>query len=789
MSHLPRLERLLLTFWVAVWLLCFTLALKSAIQGLVVPHLYVVAADGPQGYPALAGHLGWSSDLAPLHLGDRLIRIDEIDLRGMGPLELYARTAEAAANHPTVQVLFNRDGNLGHADLTFRSYSRAIWLRLPGSFVFALAAVVLLLRAAPSRMIRVSFQFLICMAIGDVSNFGGTLLQTAASMLIHTLYIALFVPLAILTALLFPEDRMPTRLAAWPWFFLLGAPLHASGDFGVLMPPEVGILLYQVRDITAAALIVLIITINYRRTDVIGRRRIRWVLFGVYCACLPPLAITALAAVDPRFSDAWDLSSLAYASLPVCTLIAIVRYNLFDIDRLITATASYNVILVLVVGAGLVFVPQTAEALSDLIGVAPPAGQALLSLLLAAVVVPAHRRLHPRIERLFFPERAAVHQGMEELSLEISKCETPRDLILCAGRGLHQLLRPEVCVVYGQSEDSYVPVFVKGGAVPPAFDAARPLIGILARHRRPLALEDLGRRGMPELGAFDLAVLEGAGAEVVIPIFRRDDLFAFVGLGAKHSGDVYTQADLTLFAALGERVSMEIRRFEDARLLREARAMQLALRRYVPGAVVDELERGRGIEQGEREVSVLFVDIRGYTTLSEGKRADEIFSTVSRYTECVSQVVLKHGGSVVEFSGDGMMAVFGAPKPLTDKELAAVRSGREIVDTVGALPPGVSGGSEHLSVGVGIATGPAFVGNIRAADRVIWSAIGNTTNLAARLQSLSRDLEAAMVIDPITWERARAATTGFELLEKVPIRGRAKRENLYVLPLGPRSVA
>lgn len=162
-----------------------------------------------------------------------------------------------------------------------------------------------------------------------------------------------------------------------------------------------------------------------------------------------------------------------------------------------------------------------------------------------------------------------------------------------------------------------------------------------------------------------------------------------------------------------------------------------------------------------------------------------VISTVNRYTETVSRIVREHGGSVVEFNGDGMMAVFGAPGRLADKERAAVEAGREIVVSVGALPieGSSSSGEARLAVGVGIATGEAFVGSIRAVDRMIWSAIGNTTNLAARLQGLTRELDATLVIDSETWRKAQRAAADFEKRPDVPIRGRRDTRDVYALPL------
>ena len=153
---------------------------------------------------------------------------------------------------------------------------------------------------------------------------------------------------------------------------------------------------------------------------------------------------------------------------------------------------------------------------------------------------------------------------------------------------------------------------------------------------------------------------------------------------------------------------------------------------------------------------------------------------MNRHTEAISEAVREHGGSVVEFNGDGMMAVFGAPRKLAHKERAAVQAGFEIVDAVGRLPvEDPSSGSTNLAVGVGIATGEAFVGNIRAVDRMIWSAIGNTTNLAARLQILTRDLDAALVIDHATWERAQPVSGAFQKRPGVPIRGRRETQDVY----------
>ena len=102
---------------------------------------------------------------------------------------------------------------------------------------------------------------------------------------------------------------------------------------------------------------------------------------------------------------------------------------------------------------------------------------------------------------------------------------------------------------------------------------------------------------------------------------------------------------------------------------------------------------------------------------------------------------------------------------------------------MGTSSPDGAGG--RLSVGIGIATGDAYVGSVRSADRLIWTALGNATNLAARLQALSRALDAAIVIDAATRRDARWVAADFVQRAGVAIRGRAQTEEIWLLPLAP----
>jgi class 3 adenylate cyclase len=322
---------------------------------------------------------------------------------------------------------------------------------------------------------------------------------------------------------------------------------------------------------------------------------------------------------------------------------------------------------------------------------------------------------------------------------------------------------------------------VRGPAAAPGFGTEKGLAQQLAGERGVLVVP--ARRRHPfwqGLGPDEASALDAMGAALLVPLRVRGVCAGFVCLGDKRSGDVYTDQDRALLASIAEKASDELVRFHELELREAEREMNARLRRYVPGAIAEQLERGDALAPGEREVTVLFVDVRGYSSFAEPRSPAQIFEAVSAYTRAVSELVREWHGTVVEFNGDGMMAVFGAPEALPDRERAAVSAALAIRRRVRALRFGEDGAG--LDVGIGIASGPAYVGSIQAVDRAIWSALGNTTNLAARLQSMTRDYDASIALDEATWRGAGEAARSFRSLGVLPIRGRRPLE-VFTLPL------
>jgi class 3 adenylate cyclase len=785
LARLQRADWLLIGTLVPLCVLIVGLHVRGSIT-TGIPRLPLLAdtTSAVDGYPRAALHREAPDPRLEVQPGDRLLRAGQRDLRGVSSLRFEAIVRAEAGSSGHLEIEYERDGERRRTRMSLVP-QRFPWARLPFQLGFVGIGLFILLRAPGTRQARLIFAAC-CSQVIWHTRFDGSELLSYASLLILELAAPFGIAATLYWAIHFPAEvpnqlRPPRALAIG--FALAWTLSRASRYLGGPLSMEQSQIARALVEVSFLAVLLGILTWNYRCADPIGRRRIKWCVVGMYVGILPILVALSFTAALPDFASFDLLVSLGWVlmlAIPIGLLIGIARYNLFDIDRVISAAASYSALGAGAAALALTALPRIASAASKVVGVDEQTLQLGLGLGTLALVLPLHQRLRPRLERIFFPERHTLEQGFGDLLAAIASARGAQDLAKSVGEQLHRLLRPQTCAGFASADAAapYVPMFVHGRAVPERFERGSRLIERLGSSLHPLVLD----RAASGLGS-DQAELERLGAAVLMPLRRGEVLAGFLYLGAKQSGDIYTSTDLARLMAVGSAISARLLAFDENAVIAEARTMQDMLRRYVPGAIADRLLAGEELESGEREVSVMFVDIRGYTQLAQGRRAEEIFSLVNRYTRKVSEIVRAHGGSVVEFAGDGLMAVFGAPQDLEHKEQAAAQTAREICRAVtGLAMEGGDGPRSAISVGVGIATGLAFVGNIQATDRLIWSAIGNTTNLAARLQALTRDLGAAIVVDDTTRLRARQLTADFREHRETAIKGRQNTETVYALP-------
>jgi class 3 adenylate cyclase len=182
--------------------------------------------------------------------------------------------------------------------------------------------------------------------------------------------------------------------------------------------------------------------------------------------------------------------------------------------------------------------------------------------------------------------------------------------------------------------------------------------------------------------------------------------------------------------------------------IQQKERIQTAFGRYVSDYVLSQLlESSNGEPQSgiEREVTVLFVDIRSFTHLAEGLKAPRVVSLLNEIFQLVTDRILDYEGTVDKFIGDSVMAYFGAPIPNANHPIQAVSAAIEIRNAIAARNQQikVENTPERLAVdlGIGIHMGPVVVGNIGSDHRTDFTAIGDPVNVAHRLEKLARPTE------------------------------------------------
>ena len=217
--------------------------------------------------------------------------------------------------------------------------------------------------------------------------------------------------------------------------------------------------------------------------------------------------------------------------------------------------------------------------------------------------------------------------------------------------------------------------------------------------------------------------------------------------------------------------------------LRERRARREAVAlfsRFVNPEVVKQLIERGGIEgSGQtRQVTLLFSDIRGFTTLSETRQPQEVVALLNRYFSLQVDVVFRHGGSLDKFIGDCIMALWGAPLDDRDHARHAVACALEMADTLAVFKRELGEGTKDFDVGIGVHSGPAVVGLIGSEKRREYTAIGDTVNLASRIEGLTKDAKRRILVSRDTMEQC-ADSFDFVSCGTFPVKGRAQPVELF----------
>jgi adenylate cyclase len=191
------------------------------------------------------------------------------------------------------------------------------------------------------------------------------------------------------------------------------------------------------------------------------------------------------------------------------------------------------------------------------------------------------------------------------------------------------------------------------------------------------------------------------------------------------------------------------------------RWLESAFGRYLSPSVIGALKSDPGLLAlggRRREVTILFSDVAGFTQASRRLTPEQLVQLLNEYLQMHGQAVFDHDGLIDKFIGDAVMAIYGDPVPFPDHAVKACRSALAVQEGLPALEPlWRSLGLDAFKVRVGLNSGPASVGNMGSRDRLSYTAMGDTVNLASRLEGANKVFGTRILIGPQTWEQARDA--------------------------------
>ncbi|MBY0278009.1 GAF domain-containing protein [Candidatus Binatia bacterium] len=462
-----------------------------------------------------------------------------------------------------------------------------------------------------------------------------------------------------------------------------------------------------------------------RGRDRLVTLRARILLAGIVFG-FSPIALTQFAqqvfgtlAIDPRFAH-WAVGIFALAVARVTLSQELVNTRITVRRALIYATV-VGILTVLAIA---------------LVSVRPYAVAALLLPLLY---------LWPRfdawLDRKLYPQRARFPELLREIGNDFATCGTADEVldalsqapaVLCDARSSVAFLLPSAhdATEHVRTSDG-VPI---RGATP---FADEPLVQLLRTTRKEIVRERIAIEPTYSNIKHEChAGFDRLRAELLLPIVEDGRVVGGLAIGPRTTGDVYQEAEIHALSTVAQQAAQALLRVEATERLR-ARELEFAdLKRFFPPQVIDTvMARGGASElKSQRKiVTVLFADLRGFTSFSETHEPEEVTATLAEYHAAMGARIAEYGGTLEHFAGDGFIVFFNDPLDQPDHADRAVQMAIKMCADIRRLRESWLRKGFPIDAGLGIDTGYATVGFVGYEGRRDYGVIGNVTNLAARL--------------------------------------------------------
>jgi len=350
-------------------------------------------------------------------------------------------------------------------------------------------------------------------------------------------------------------------------------------------------------------------------------------------------------------------------------------------------------------------------------------------------------RFEARLNRRLYPKRAQFPVILRDLGDQLAAATTIEAALDALARTPVQLCDSENSVAFLLSNRDHPADLVRSGNGHGIDAGGRladdTLIRMMVTTRQLIQRNQITVQ--PQFAQITDECLQGferLHAEVILPIVRAQRVIGGLAIGGRRQGDVYEGPEINALTSATQQAAQAFMRLEATERLRR-REMEFAdLKRFFPPQIIDQvMARGGAAElrTQRKPVTVLFADLRGFTSFSDSVEPEEVMSTLAQYHETMGRRIVEYEGTLERFAGDGFMVFFNDPVEQPDHAERAARMALAMRADMERLRQGWTSRGYDIHLGIGIHTGYATCGFIGYEGRRDYAVIGNVTNLAARL--------------------------------------------------------
>jgi adenylate cyclase len=382
---------------------------------------------------------------------------------------------------------------------------------------------------------------------------------------------------------------------------------------------------------------------------------------------------------------------------------------------------------------------------------------------------------------------------LHEVGVRLARTATESDVVDTAVDLLFNIEGVQRATLMSWDEDQQAfrqaALYARGGkkmtdrGTPASFDPrslvlSKTILRKVREENRPLHIRDA--RSHSELGQSASIIRAGIQAAFCSPLTFQNRFLGVLYADNLLAPDAFSPDDFRIFTTIAAQTGLALASSVTRGELIKREVEQAAMRLYLSPQVADLITAGDGrVELGGvlQPVTALFADIRNFTHLSEELDAREVVLLLNEFFTVMTEVILEAGGTLDKYIGDCVMALFGAPLPAGDDVQRALQAAANMQREVVQLNLSrKQRGLGEIYIGVGVHSGRAVVGNVGSAQRMQYTAIGDTVNVAARLVNLAKPNQ-IIVSEDI--RNIAGATDAFQPLGEVQLKGRQQKMNIY----------